>query len=123
MTIEDLMKLRWKAIADYPHSGHNVGGIIHIDSLPLPRTGAEFFNKYPHLFKPLQWWEEREEKDMPEYVKGSGGKPYKVNEYAKYDPEIAYIKGDNNKNKRIKLRNFNPATEQDYITYQSNQKL
>jgi hypothetical protein len=28
-----------------------------------------YFAPYPHLFRPLQWWEERTEDEMPEYVK------------------------------------------------------
>lgn len=121
MTIEDLMKLRWKAIADYPHSGHNVGDIIHIDSLPLPRTGTEFYNKYPHLFKPLQWFEDRESHELPSFIK------LKLNEgtivfniaYRNYlDKEFMKWKFGGNT-----IDKFLPATEQDYITYQSNQKL
>lgn len=76
--IEKLMKPRYKVIADYPHSPYQVGEQIefsdsgngfhctttrtwssmeedmvdsqnyfHIDKLP----------KYPHLFKPLAWYE------------------------------------------------------------------
>ena len=32
----------------------------------LPKGEIE---QYPHLFRPLQWWEFRELEDMPEYVK------------------------------------------------------
>lgn len=28
--------------------------------------------KYPHLFKPLQWWEDRKLEEMPAYVKQEG---------------------------------------------------
>lgn len=29
--------------------------------------------KFPHLFRKLNWWEYRDEVDMPEYVKTRGG--------------------------------------------------
>lgn len=28
----------------------------------------EYFDKYPHLFRRLEWWERRKEEEMPEYV-------------------------------------------------------
>lgn len=69
MTTEDLMKPRYKVIALWPNTAYQVGEIIHIEALPLPKSAEEMFQQYPHLFKPLQWWEDREEKDMPEYLK------------------------------------------------------
>jgi hypothetical protein len=76
MTTEELLKKRYKVIAPVPFhtvAGFNkipVGFIFEYDEFnPL---GCEFpckFIDYPRIFKELFWWEEREEKDMPEYVK------------------------------------------------------
>jgi hypothetical protein len=30
---------------------------------------STYFDKYPHLFRKLEWWEERKENDMPDYLK------------------------------------------------------
>jgi hypothetical protein len=30
--------------------------------------------KFPHLFRPMPWWEGRQPEDMPEYLRGSGSK-------------------------------------------------
>lgn len=71
MKIEELLQPRWKVIADYPNNGHDLGDIINIYQEKNSVTDQQraFFNKYPHLFKPLQWWEDRAAEDMPEYVK------------------------------------------------------
>ncbi len=79
MTPEELMKPRYKVIADYPKSIHQVGTIIDAgwrseDLLYCDHDGPRC-RHYPHLFKPLQWWQEREEKDMPEYVKLTTTRP------------------------------------------------
>ncbi len=36
-------------------------------------THKDIMPKFPHLFQPLEWWEERHETEMPEYVKGKKG--------------------------------------------------
>lgn len=65
----DLMSPRYKVIAEWPGTAYNVGDIIHIKYMPLPRSGLEMVKKYPHLFKKLEWWEERKPEEMPEYIK------------------------------------------------------
>lgn len=68
MTVEELLKPRYKVIADYPGSAFKIGELVQ----PHPKYGFDIFpypEKYPHLFKPLAWYEEREVSDMPGYVK------------------------------------------------------
>lgn len=61
---QELLKPRYKCIADWPFMPRHikVGELV-----------AEVFiikaAKYPHLFKKLEWWEERKPEDMPEYLK------------------------------------------------------
>jgi len=84
MTVEELLLPRYKVIADYPDCPYVVGVIIHCEIDP---EGGNYLNvadywvyhpeKYPHIFQPLQWWEERKLEDMPEYVNYNGG-IYKV---------------------------------------------
>lgn len=85
--VEELMKPRRKVIADYPGARFPVGEILHVcqsvqeaDELK-PQKGHSAvmneygqFDKYPHLFKPLEWHEDRELNEMPEYVKVNTGK-------------------------------------------------
>jgi len=80
LTTEQLMKPRYKVIAYYPGCPFNVGNILMqaVDNgklfwskLETGEWGAQVndIHLYPHLFQPLQWWQERDVKDMPEYVK------------------------------------------------------
>lgn len=89
MTTEDLMKPRYKVIADYFYNPYKIGDIITVlyddRSVHLTTThyrdefGGEVeqancfnpkrLNDYPHIFQPLEWWQERAIGDLPEYVK------------------------------------------------------
>lgn len=83
MTPEELMKPRFKVIADYPGSHFGDNQVLNLNYNNREGlweyTWAEHdgmydiseasLKEYPHLFRPLQWWEERDVKDMPEYVK------------------------------------------------------
>lgn len=82
MTPEELLKPRYIVIADYPEiERHNIkiGDVITTeatamyadkiqDGTPVVAIDHEIF---PAIFKKLEWWEEREEEDMPDYVKMS----------------------------------------------------
>jgi len=74
MTPQELLTPRYKCIADYPDNTRQVGDIIVVEQKERSdewyNQHLSFFNRYPHLFQPLQWWEYRELKDMPEYVSG-----------------------------------------------------
>jgi hypothetical protein len=62
MTVENLLKPRYKLIADYPGNMLKIGHIFEL-------VQHEFFSEYPHLFKPLEWHEDRKPEDICEYVK------------------------------------------------------
>jgi hypothetical protein len=64
MTPEELMKPRYKVIADYPGSTSPVGEIIELPSLKWiynenEPCGEDYFNAWPRIFKKLEWWEGR----------------------------------------------------------------
>lgn len=62
MTKSDLLKPRFKLIADYP------GNTQNIDNITTEEATASYFRKFTANFKELKWWEERDVKDMPKYV-------------------------------------------------------
>lgn len=87
MKAEELMKSRFEVIADYPLSPYFKGDVIqfnngetdHIttisyrDEFGEQVDQAQFvpsvtFEKYPHLFRKLNWWEYRQVEDMPNKV-------------------------------------------------------
>lgn len=78
--VQELLKPRVKVIALWPFCQHHnsikdqpkvgdifevsPGGSIANDSMTVLRVEI-----YPHLFRKLEWWEERDESKMPGYVK------------------------------------------------------
>ena len=94
--MKNLTPPRYLVIADYPNSPFNVGNILTQytqfnktsywvnDNLYTDRHPED----YPHLFRLLHWWECRDEKDMPEYVKGFGNQIYKVHKWKKLTKNV-----------------------------------
>ena len=112
MTVEELLKPRWKVIADYPKSQFKVGEIIE------SKTGFLYcFEDYPHLFQPLQWWEERKLEDMPEYVNYNGG-IYKVESPLTIIDGYIYTEGAVIE---CQLKLSLPATISEYESYKQKQ--
>jgi hypothetical protein len=134
MTKENLLKPRAKAIftkgEHYPGSPFSnneiielegVGSTIYYDNYGgLGITTAN----YPHLFKILEWWEDRNIEDLPVYLKEiEGGKIFKVTRYFIYSQTPCYYTGQVEKKGKWKgvetpfnLRATIPATEAEYLS-------
>lgn len=79
MNNEQLMLTRYKVIADFPNSDMDTGEIYtrlptgnwkcNRDSRGYGAATVPQFHCFPHLFKRLEWWEDRAPEEMPEYVK------------------------------------------------------
>ena len=76
MTVEELLKPRYEVIADYPNNPYDIGTIFILPDdawvyadLEYSNCEPEFFDTWPNLFRKMAWWEKRDIKDMPEYVK------------------------------------------------------
>ena len=90
MTVEELLKPRYKVIAEDTSGNFKVGDIFYwrssgesgwggndgyyslsnkapkdVDKLFVPT----YVDQYPHLFRLMHWSEERKPEDMPKYVK------------------------------------------------------
>jgi hypothetical protein len=65
---EMLLKPRWKVIAEWP--GMEIFSVGDITDLHVVHVGSLGYRPdgFPHLFKKLEWWEERKPKEMPEYI-------------------------------------------------------
>lgn len=75
-TPEELLKVRYKVIADYPGSSRDWPEGMKVDRILSPQNVGWAKNvllwnpdDFPHLFKRLEWWEDRAKEDMPEYFK------------------------------------------------------
>lgn len=67
--VADLLKPRWKVLGRYPDSPFQIGIIGYGKTFNTAGNAKFHFEDYPLIFRKLEWWEEREEKDMPQYVK------------------------------------------------------
>ena len=125
--MKNLTQPRYLVIADYPNSPFNVGNIL---------TQHTQFNKdayfvngnlytdrhpedYPHIFRLLHWWEFRDEKDMPEYVKiVDKSEIVKIHSIVK-DIGFNFFDG-NNWRYKVFSTNTVPATLNEYNEYIKN---
>lgn len=132
--VAELLKPRYKVIADYPDNQLPVGGILikhsHIDDW-LRLVGAPHGligiresvpENYPHLFRKLEWWEERQESEMPDFLK------YKIYDYGDNKYYIYPVQDWNLKINSVKvdkhiidlsnyLKDKLPATKEEYESY------
>ena len=128
MKKEDLLSPRFEIIADYPDSNFKIGDIIKFDGVIFGMNEPQKFvrnpEKYPHLFKKLQWFERRKKEEMPDCIKSETMviKPkwkresWRGEEYwiAEHDPEYNrgfYI------GTCFNLTFFTPATEEEYLSF------
>jgi hypothetical protein len=132
MIVEELLTPRFKVIAGYPDSKTAVGEIFTLKFRPnngnvygieiLGTAGIwdqAYFERYPHLFKKLEWWEERELEQMPLHVKDafipSASEYHKVYKVV-FDFETNTIILDHCRFTLLPmLHRVLPATEQEYI--------
>jgi len=124
MTPEELLKPRYKVIADWPGSNLKIGTTLRqeiTDYYSFEEDEKAFtthrknLDQYPHLFRKLQWWEERTLEEMPQYIKFDNI-VYKTIEWRiGVEMECRTI-GNRG---AAPARKFLPATEQDYLTYQT----
>jgi len=68
MTAKELLNPRFEVIAEYPRCEFKKGDIIERPNFNLDFVATawiEYKEKFPHLFKKLNWWEHRSVEDMP----------------------------------------------------------
>lgn len=110
MTSAELLVPRYEVIEDFPRSGYNIGAIL----TPITKRNKIFecinspssetiYNpeKYPHLFRKMAWWENRDIEDMPKYVMFHNKTIYKINYW-----DISSFKGILEEKKQIYISNY-----------------
>lgn len=125
MSNEELLRPRYKVIADYPNNIHKIGSIIE-NKAGEPFDKIKFYQcaKHPHIFKRLEWYEDRKPEDMPEYLKEiEDGHTwiYKSGVDFIYRGGIVDMVMKNDK-RRLNYCYVLPATESDYISQTKNQQ-
>lgn len=126
MVQEELLKPRYEVIADYPLSNKEIGEIVkgEVTFFISGISDADGrMSDYPHLFRKLHWWERRDIKDMPEYVKNTDdNKVYRILDKKFNNREFGH--NDTELEQRTFLwwlKNFRkpliPATLEEYTNY------
>lgn len=146
MIVEELMLLRIKVEADFWDNPFKVGDIIqftvkrkyyvnefesdemaedwYTDFLESDEGSTTYalrgFTPFPHLFRPLAWWEERDVKDMPGYVKNKIGVHFKIQINKEIDIDSKVYMADKSPDGLrylVDLKDCFPITEQEYLNY------
>jgi hypothetical protein len=114
--IEKLMQPRYKVIADYPGRTMEMNKALS----PSGNFHKAMLDQYPHLYKKLEWWAEREESEMEEvkYAKTLAGNS--VRTVKGFELQWDKIILDGGKIRPIK--HWLPATEKEYTEYINKQK-
>jgi hypothetical protein len=132
MTPEELLRPKYKVIADYFYNPYKIGDIITVEyedrSIHLTTTQhrdefgetvqqANYFHPkrlddFPHLFQRVEWWEGLKPEEMPSYVKHKNGNIYKVSEYSEGLIGVVIEGGF-----WAHLKNLFPATKEQYEEY------
>lgn len=124
MSVDELLKPRYKQIADYPNNksaigrifGHNTNGTQNV--MPVDEWIA-FHEKYPAIYKKLFWYEEREESEMPEYVCFKTAIPLTYKKVTKWwlDADKNWWADYDKKSTMLNMWAIEPATEKEYTDY------
>ncbi len=106
MTAAELMQPRYEVIAEYPSCHHEKGSIVD----NVTEYMEAFFNKYPHLFRKLNWWEYRKVEDMPKRLicKAIPGDEKNKVDIVGWDMEILVGWIDKEERSCCSLRTFSP---------------
>ena len=132
MTKEELLKPRYKVIADYPYCPYMIGSLVEDTATRflLTRTNCydsfemdiveqdnyvteETILKYPHLFKPLNWWEDLKPIEFPKYVKSKHGGIFEVINWTT-NPNTAQLGSIYAKEGFLFIEDLLPATKEEY---------
>lgn len=112
MNARQLMNPRAEVITDYPSNPNAVGTILECPDFgeTSVKHWIEYFSRYPHIFKILNWWDYRTAEQMPKKLicKAFEGDT-EIITIEEWDMSI--LVGWRNKKERVmcSLRSFNPA--------------
>lgn len=132
MNAQELMKPRFEVIAVFPFCPvvikeqlERVTNTLFIVSKIGENANVWHLSeieKYPHLFRKLNWWDKRNIEDMPTYIKSETQvvKPdWQLEEWMGNKYLRAYDSSAKKYNMSLsfKLQLFEPATEQEYLEF------
>ncbi len=121
MTAKELMQIRFEVIETYPKSKFKKGDILE----RIPNATNDWYNadkslinadilleeieQYPHLFRKLNWWENRTIDQMPKrLICKAIPNDTEVIEIEEWDMTLLYGWRNKKERKCASLRSFNP---------------
>lgn len=122
--INDLLKEKFKVIAPIPWTHFRVGEIVSNESLRGYKENNVYATKmdlsnFPHLFKRMQWFEDRTEDQMPEFVryqsKGEDARYIRVFKHFTNRDGAFNIYGFMFENEFYSYKHCTPITEEEYF--------
>lgn len=125
MSPEQLLKPRYKVIADYP------GNVMKIGHVFNEIAEDEFWTKYPQIFRKLFWYEEIPIEELPVYIRfGEWDKAHTIYKVIQWNPtdEIknyepwGWAEGYNEYMISLRFPNNYPATLEEYNNYINSKK-
>jgi hypothetical protein len=144
-TTHELLKPRYKVIATFPFNnyfmlnevmelnefddrGHlslheyfiNKGSLSGIESPVVFHESA--LNLYPHLFKRLEWWEDRRPDEMPEYVSANNGDGVFKARFDTEETSAYFMYLDERGIHPFSPTGFSPATREEFEAFTSTNK-
>lgn len=130
---EQLLIPRYKVIAYYPNSKFPIGTILTLDKYSSGKWWHEYTddepihledgdNRFPAIFKPLEWWERRSIEDLPEYLMRNTADK-KVVKAELHNCDATHGLGFLDTDGRTKSYcNYTPATLEDYQLFITTKK-
>jgi len=122
----NLLTNRYKVIAEYPDSTRSVGTVITTDSSKSEewqQRHCDFFDRYPNLFRKLEWWEERGKEELPQYLKDiKFGLPMKVFKWSDKNPDCFVSEANSDSGYLSYAKQYLPSTEQEYNEFMNFRK-
>jgi hypothetical protein len=137
MSIEELLKPRVKVIAPMPLMKNKVGEFLYRQEddkgniwfgisagKEMHFFKLEDFREWSNIFHICEWWEERKESEMPEYVKDLyDQEPFKIVSKHPISKDEYLITNRPKPAHYAHIKHFLPATEEEYIQYQQNKNV
>jgi hypothetical protein len=132
MTPSQLLIPRYKVIAPDTSGLFRIGDMLvqakfnpkYYENVNQPNMPLlSNLENFPHLFQPLHWSAERQESDLPEYVKDEDGKVYKL-EYREKQYRIVGDERDMTEWLDIYFgSHISPGTPEEFQTYINKSKM
>ncbi len=114
----------------YPQSPFKVGDILikeneskYASTVSFAKCKTWTINRFPHIFRRLEWWEKRELSDMPKYVMAKDGIVWKVDLWRESHMGILGETNDTKIMDGVFMAQWTtPATESDYNEFINSKK-